>query len=124
MNIHGGDHRVQRSISGRAAQPGQARAMPPQPYFGETLGFLVVIGDEHGARGEDAGLAALGQRLHVSVIIGFWILASDRSGALAGRGCVRDSMRPSPAAPARLAPSTVNVACQTRSTKLGFAGYS
>ena len=67
MNIHGGDHRVKRIISGRAAQPGQARAMPPKPDFGETQGFLVVIGDEHGARREDAGLAALGQCLHVSV---------------------------------------------------------
>jgi hypothetical protein len=55
-------------------------------------------------------------------IIGFWISASDSSGAFAGLGCVRDSMRPSPAAPARLAPSTVNVACQTRATRLGFTG--
>ena len=27
-------------------------------------------------------------------------------------------------APARLAPSTLNVACQTRSTRLGLTGYS
>ena len=67
MNIHRGDHAVQRSISGRAAQPGQARAMPPQPDVGETQRFVVVVGDEHGARREDARLAARGQRLHVGV---------------------------------------------------------
>jgi hypothetical protein len=60
MNIHGGDHRIQRSVCGRPAQPGQARAMPPQPDFREPQGLLIVVGDEHGARGEDAGLAALG----------------------------------------------------------------
>src|SRR5437879_2561943 len=65
-------------------------------------------------RSEDEGMRRI-DRMHP---------ASDRPGALAGRGCVRDSMRPSPAAPARLAPSTVNVACQTRSTRRGFAGYS
>ena len=42
----------------------------------------------------------------------------------AGRGCARDSISPSPAAPARLAPSIVNVACQMRSTRCGVDGYS
>ena len=41
--------------------------------------------------------------------------AATGRGASAGRGCVRDSISPSPAAPARLAPSTLKVACQTRS---------
>ena len=65
-----------------------------------------------------------GSAARYASIIGFWISASDRSGAPIGRGCVRESMRPSPAAPARRAPSTVNVACQMRSTRLGFVGYS
>ena len=34
---------------------------------------------------------------------------------------LRDSSRPSPAAPARRAPSTEKVACQMRSTRWGFA---
>src|SRR2546425_1204946 len=67
MSIHGCDHRVQRSISGGPARLGQPRAMPPKADFGEAQGFLVVVGHEHGARREDTGLAALGQRLEVRV---------------------------------------------------------
>src|SRR5215469_14149753 len=47
---------------------------------------------------------------------------SDRFGPPAGLGWVRDSISPSPAAPARCAPPILNVACQTRSTSAGLSG--
>ena len=50
-------------------------------------------------------------------MIGCWRSASDAAGASFGRGWVRDSMRPSPASPARLPPAAEKVACQIRSRR-------
>jgi hypothetical protein len=54
--------------------------------------------------------------------MGFWMSDNSALGASAERGWVRDSIRPSPARPARRAPSTLKVACQMRSTRVGLAG--
>ena len=56
-------------------------------------------------------------------MMGFCISDSVARGRPSGRGWVRESIKPSPLAPARAPPSTENVACQTRSSSCGAAGY-
>src|ERR1700691_2765262 len=52
-------------------------------------------------------------------MIGCCNSASDAFSMSFGRGWVRDSIRPSPTAPARVPPAAENVACQIRSTISG-----
>ena len=108
------------------ARPSLARRARcrPSPISATTPRLLVVVGDEHGARGEDAGLAALRQRLEVRVDHrSSGISASGRSGRTAGRGCGATA-RPSPAAPARRARPLRERGLPPRFTRPGFAGYA
>ena len=122
MHVHGGDQVADQAARRQVAGGGEPMAHPGRADLGQPHRLLGVVGDEHRARGEDARLASLGQRLEIGVdhrVLDVGQRAA--SGASGGRGWVRDSIRPSPAAPARRAPSTLKVACQMRSTKVGLA---
>ena len=125
MNVEGGDHCAHRSIPDRPgpAWPGarDAAPVPPRRSAGPPCGRRPRTPCAR------PGCAARGPRAappdtHRSSGSGSRP-ATGRARRPAAAACAT-ACRPSPAAPARRAPSTVNVACQMRSTRCGFAGYS
>ena len=104
-----------------AADRGVACSRSPQPDRGQMQRLPPSSATNTVREARMRGARPGQQRLQIGVDHRVLDVGQRQIGRSAGRGCVRDSISPSPAAPARRAPSTENVACQTRSGRLGSA---
>ena len=115
----------------QAEQSGFASAWIAQHHFGEDEGGLpspFVLLAAAAERTSRIALATgvvtlpIDDPLRVAEDAAVLDQLSGASGASAGRGCVRESSKPSPRSPARRPPSAENVACQMRWSRSPAAG--
>ena len=122
MHIERGDQLGERLPREVKSRRDEMIDNPAQADIGEAQCLVAVVGDEHGSRAEDARRASGRQRGEIGLDDRQLQIGEAGARRLLLRGCVRDSMSPSPALPARMPPPTEKVACHIRSMSCGAAG--
>jgi Arc/MetJ family transcription regulator len=122
VHVERRDQLGERSSRGDKTDRDEMIDDPAEADIGQAQSFFPVVRDEQGAGGHDARFASSGQRREIGVDDRMLQVPKRCFGVASGRGWVRDSMRPSPASPARLPPAAEKVACQIRSTRCGAVG--